>query len=59
MLGCLGSERGNNEDMHDAARDQLGMGEDWYLIVTFLPANRQDWAAETGTLKGLHKNKSA
>ncbi len=33
--------------------------EDWKLLVSFLPANWQRLAVETGALKGLRKNKSA
>ena len=36
-----------------------GLQEDWELLVSFLPGNWQDLAAETGALKGLRKNKSA
>ncbi len=45
--------------MHDAECDQPGMGEDWDLLVSFLPINWQDLAAATGALKGLRKDKSA
>ena len=45
--------------MHDAECDQPGMGEDWDLLVSFLPSNWQDLAAATGALKGLRKDKSA
>ena len=33
--------------------------EDWGLLLSFLPANWQALAAETGALKGLRKDKSA
>ena len=36
-----------------------GLQEDWELLVSFLPDNWRDLAAETGALKGLRKNKSA
>lgn len=45
--------------MDSVERDKAGMQEDWELLVSFLPANWQDLAAETGALKGLRKNKSA
>ena len=45
--------------MSNAAREKDGIGEDWELLVSFLPTNWQDLAAETGALKGLRKNKSA
>ena len=38
---------------------KAGLQEDWELLVSFLPDNWQDLAAETGALKGLRKNKSA
>ena len=45
--------------MSSVEGDQAGIQEDWKLLVSFLPANWQDLAAETGALKGLRKNKSA
>ena len=45
--------------MSNAEDDKAGIQEDWKLLVSFLPANWQDLAAETGALKGLRKNKSA
>lgn len=44
--------------MDSVERDKAGIQEDWELLVSFLPANWQDLAAETGALKGLRKNKS-
>ena len=44
--------------MDSVERDKAGMQEDWELLVSFLPANWQDLAVETGALKGLRKNKS-
>ena len=38
--------------MHAAAN------EDWFLLLTFLPRNWQEVAAETGALKRLRKDKS-
>ena len=46
-------------DMSNAESDKAGIQEDWELLVSFLPANRRDLAAETGALKGLRKNRSA
>lgn len=34
------------------------MNEDWELLVSFLPSDWQELAHETGTLKGLRKDKS-
>ena len=45
--------------MSDAEGDKAGIQEDWELLVSFLPANWRDLAAETGALNGLRKNKSA
>ena len=45
--------------MSNAEDDKAGIQEDWKLLVSFLPANWQDLAVETGALKGLRKNKSA
>ena len=45
--------------MSSAKSDKTGIQEDWELLVSFLPDNWQDLAAETGALKGLRKNKSA
>ena len=44
--------------MDSVGSDKAGMQEDWDLLVSFLPANWQALAAETGALKGLRKNKS-
>ena len=35
------------------------MDEDWEVLRSFLPANWQELAQESGTLKGLRKDKSA
>ena len=45
--------------MRSAGIDRAGIEEDWELLVSFLPRNWRDLAAETGALKGLRKNKSA
>ena len=45
--------------MSSAESDKAGIQEDCELLVSFLPANWQDLAAETGAMKGLRKNKSA
>ena len=45
--------------MSNAEREKDGIQEDWELLVSFLPTNWQELAAETGALKGLRKNKSA
>ena len=41
------------------AESGTGMQEDWELLVSFLPANWEELAAETGALKRLRKDKSA
>ena len=45
--------------MSNTEGDTAGIEEDWELLVSFLPANWQELAAETGALKSLRKNKSA
>jgi hypothetical protein len=45
--------------MSSAESNKAGIQEDWEVLVSFLPDNWQDLAAETGALKGLRKNKSA
>lgn len=45
--------------MSKVESQNAGLQEDWELLVSFLPDNWQDLAAETGALKGLRKNKSA
>ena len=45
--------------MSKVKSQKAGLQEDWELLVSFLPDNWQDLAAETGALKGLRKNKSA
>ena len=45
--------------MSKVESQKAGLQEDWELLVSFLPDNWQDLAAETGALKGLRKNKSA
>ena len=45
--------------MSSAKNNQASIQEDWEVLVSFLPDNWQDLAAETGALKGLRKNKSA
>ena len=45
--------------MSNAEDDKAGIQEDWKLPVSFLPADWQDLAVETGAQKGLRKNKSA
>jgi hypothetical protein len=45
--------------MSNTEGDTAGIEEDWELLVSFLPANWQELAAESGALKSLRKNKSA
>ena len=42
----------------ECAESHAGLSEDWDLLMTFLPANWRELAAETGALKGLRKDKS-
>lgn len=42
----------------ECTESHAGLAEDWDLLVTFLPANWRELAAETGALKGLRKDKS-
>lgn len=42
----------------DSAELHAGLSEEWDLLMTFLPANWRELAAETGALKGLRKDKS-
>ena len=46
-------------DMSNVEDDTADIQEDWELLVSFLPTNWQDLAAETEPLKGLRKNTSA
>ncbi|MDE0626458.1 MAG: IS4 family transposase [Bryobacterales bacterium] len=42
----------------ESADLHTGLLEEWDLLITFLPANWRELAAETGALKGLRKDKS-
>ena len=43
----------------ESIESQTGLAKERDLLVTFLAANWKELAAQTGALKGLHKDKSA